>query len=166
MRKAPPKAGDVVTCVPVRLVWAKPSHVPLTPPDPEPLTLDQRIPSISIMRLFADHRYQAAHGTVALEPERSRRAAPWLSPLGHLRALSTRALMRLSLDFSVSLRQNRLSMHLPQRSGPLSGHGSVQSLPQAFRLPNILSCPLSSPNLEHACRGLPGHISRIRRVLI
>lgn len=40
-------------------------------------------------------------------------------------------------------------MHLPQRSGPLSGRGSVLSLlrPSAFQ---IFACPLSSPNLELA----------------
>ena len=47
-------------------------------------------------------------------------------------------------------------MHLPQPSGPLSGHGSVLSLlrPTAFQ---IFACPLSSPNLELAwgdCRGI------------
>ena len=50
--------------------------MPLTPPDPEPLTLDQRILSISIMRLFQITIIKRRMGQLRLKPNAA--AAPLL----------------------------------------------------------------------------------------
>lgn len=90
----------------------------------------------------ADHQHQAAHGTVAPETERSRRLAPRLSPLGHLRALSTRALVRLSPDFTVPLRQKRCPCTC--RSALDHSPGTAQCCP-CSGLPPSNSSPVLSP---------------------